>query len=114
MLGKANFLELRCSQLTEDRNEEITRVLLKVVDIGIRGGWAEFEDHPIQLPVPKVGQLKGVLDPRKEDASESQARLHNLASLVENYERLTSNRNGSPDSIGKPVEVKALARPNRK
>jgi hypothetical protein len=33
------------------RNIELTRILERIVDIGLRGGWAEFEENPIQLPV---------------------------------------------------------------
>jgi len=32
------------------RNDELTRVLGKIVDVGLRGGWAEFEDTPLRLP----------------------------------------------------------------
>jgi hypothetical protein len=32
------------------RNEELARVLTRIVDVGLRGGWAQFEDNPIQLP----------------------------------------------------------------
>jgi optic atrophy 3 protein len=33
-------------------------VLLRVVDIGLRGGWAEFEGHPIQLPHLQLDHFK--------------------------------------------------------
>lgn len=32
------------------RNDELTRILERVVEIGLRGGWAEFEGTPLQLP----------------------------------------------------------------
>ncbi|KAG7453167.1 OPA3-domain-containing protein [Guyanagaster necrorhizus] len=32
------------------RNDELTRILERVVEIGLRGGWAEFEDTPLQFP----------------------------------------------------------------
>ncbi|KAG5642861.1 hypothetical protein DXG03_002038, partial [Asterophora parasitica] len=32
------------------RNDELSRVLQRVVEIGLRGGWAEFEDTPLQIP----------------------------------------------------------------
>lgn len=35
---------------TTCRNDEITRILTKVVEIGLRGGWAEFEETPLRLP----------------------------------------------------------------
>ncbi|KAL0947762.1 hypothetical protein HGRIS_013840 [Hohenbuehelia grisea] len=39
-------------QLGEEkvRNDELARILQRVVEIGLRGGWAEFEDTPIPLP----------------------------------------------------------------
>jgi len=32
------------------RNDELARILERVVEIGLRGGWAEFEGSPLQLP----------------------------------------------------------------
>jgi uncharacterized coiled-coil protein SlyX len=32
------------------RNQEISRILARIVDIGLRGGWAEFEDKPVPIP----------------------------------------------------------------
>ncbi|KAF8801428.1 OPA3-domain-containing protein [Phlegmacium glaucopus] len=32
------------------RNDELARILERVVEIGLRGGWAEFQDTPLQLP----------------------------------------------------------------
>ncbi|TEB31450.1 OPA3-domain-containing protein, partial [Coprinellus micaceus] len=39
-------------QLNEEkqRNDELARILERVVEIGLRGGWAEFEGTPLQLP----------------------------------------------------------------
>jgi len=34
----------------KQRNDELTRILERVVEIGLRGGWAEFEDTPLMLP----------------------------------------------------------------
>ena len=31
-------------------NDELTRILERVVEIGLRGGWAEFEDSPLAIP----------------------------------------------------------------
>jgi hypothetical protein len=33
------------------RNDELSRILEHVVEIGLRGGWAEFEGSPVQLPI---------------------------------------------------------------
>lgn len=32
------------------RNDELERILERVVEIGLRGGWAEFEGTPLTLP----------------------------------------------------------------
>ncbi|KAF7350962.1 OPA3-domain-containing protein [Mycena sanguinolenta] len=34
----------------EERNEELTRLTQRIVEFGLRGGWAEFEGTPLQLP----------------------------------------------------------------
>ncbi|KAI0927819.1 hypothetical protein AcW1_005239 [Taiwanofungus camphoratus] len=34
----------------KQRNDELTRILERVVEIGLRGGWAEFEDTPLAIP----------------------------------------------------------------
>ncbi|KAL1701099.1 optic atrophy 3 protein-domain-containing protein [Schizophyllum commune] len=39
------------------RNDELTRILERVVEIGLRGGWAEFEGAPVKLP--RVGLVPG-------------------------------------------------------
>jgi len=33
-----------------ERNDELTRILERIVEIGLRGGWAEFEGTPLSLP----------------------------------------------------------------
>ncbi|KAI0344974.1 OPA3-domain-containing protein [Trametopsis cervina] len=33
-----------------ERNDELTRILERIVEIGLRGGWAEFEETPLPLP----------------------------------------------------------------
>ncbi|KAG7095602.1 hypothetical protein E1B28_006331 [Marasmius oreades] len=39
-------------QLEEERrrNDELSRILQRMVEIGLRGGWAEFEETPLQIP----------------------------------------------------------------
>ncbi|EMD34279.1 hypothetical protein CERSUDRAFT_117160 [Gelatoporia subvermispora B] len=32
------------------RNEELTRIMERIVEFGLRGGWAEFEGTPLALP----------------------------------------------------------------
>ncbi|KAJ7133768.1 OPA3-domain-containing protein [Mycena crocata] len=38
---------LRASEL---RNDELGRIIQRITDIGLRGGWAEFDGTPLQLP----------------------------------------------------------------
>ncbi|KAH9890490.1 OPA3-domain-containing protein [Cubamyces lactineus] len=38
------------------RHDELARILQRVVEIGLRGGWAEFEGTP--LPLPRVDLVK--------------------------------------------------------
>ena len=35
---------------SKSRNDELGRILERVVEIGLRGGWAEFEGTPLMLP----------------------------------------------------------------
>ncbi|KAF7289270.1 OPA3-domain-containing protein [Mycena indigotica] len=55
----------------ETRDEHLRRAMGRIIDIGLRGGWAEFEGTPLQLP--RVGlvppQKDGPpLDDEKSDA----------------------------------------------
>ncbi|KAJ7647829.1 OPA3-domain-containing protein [Roridomyces roridus] len=34
----------------ETRNDELARIMQRIVDFGLSGGWAEFEGTPLQLP----------------------------------------------------------------
>ncbi|TDL18526.1 OPA3-domain-containing protein [Rickenella mellea] len=34
----------------KERSDELSRILERVVEIGLRGGWAEFEDTPLKIP----------------------------------------------------------------
>jgi optic atrophy 3 protein len=86
------------------RNEEISRVLLKVVDIGIQGGWAEFKEHPIQLPPFHLDHVKGLPDPTKAPQSSSD-RLRNLSAVVDQYEKVKASR---ADNTGDNIKVSKL------
>ncbi|KIK14643.1 hypothetical protein PISMIDRAFT_346650 [Pisolithus microcarpus 441] len=33
-----------------ERNDELQRIMERVVEIGLRGGWVEFEDTPLKIP----------------------------------------------------------------
>ncbi|KAH8100311.1 OPA3-domain-containing protein [Cristinia sonorae] len=43
------------------RNDELTRILERVVEIGLRGGWAEFESTPLPLPRIELTNLRSSL-----------------------------------------------------
>ncbi len=45
-------------------NDELQRILQRVVEIGLRGGWAEFEDTPLQLPRVTLASLEAPYDDR--------------------------------------------------
>ncbi|KAG6889161.1 hypothetical protein C0995_003339 [Termitomyces sp. Mi166 len=50
---RVNELETRWEdemQYQKQRNDELSRVLQRIVEIGLRGGWAEFEEKPLQIP----------------------------------------------------------------
>ncbi|KAI0317383.1 optic atrophy 3 protein-domain-containing protein [Amylostereum chailletii] len=49
-LGKWETVQEERSQEEQTRNEELTRILERVVDIGIRGGWMDAQDTPLQVP----------------------------------------------------------------
>lgn len=38
------------------RNSELARIVERVVEIGLRGGWAEFEDTPLKIPKVELVQ----------------------------------------------------------
>ncbi|CAK5266078.1 unnamed protein product [Mycena citricolor] len=58
--SKVQELTTRVTELTEgmdermrgleQRHDELTRITERIVDFGLRGGWAEFEGTPLQLP----------------------------------------------------------------
>jgi hypothetical protein len=62
------------------RNEELSRILLRVVDIGLRGGWAEFEDHPIQLPHLQLDHFK---PGKRGDLASSDGRLETATASID-------------------------------
>ncbi|KAI6128027.1 hypothetical protein EV401DRAFT_1932466 [Pisolithus croceorrhizus] len=45
-----------------ERNDELQRIVERVVEIGLRGGWVEFEDTPLRIPkadlTPQTSRLK--------------------------------------------------------
>lgn len=46
------------------RNEKLSRVLEQVVEIGLRGGWGEFQDTPLRIPriqlSPQLGSSSSI------------------------------------------------------
>lgn len=57
------------------RNDELGRILERIVEIGLRGGWAEFEGTPLMLPriqlAPPVDHTSSVDDSPSTDSSRS-------------------------------------------
>jgi optic atrophy 3 protein len=68
-------------------------VLLRVVDIGLRGGWAEFEGHPIQLPHLQLDHFK----PRRAD---------NLSNGNDQLKKATASADGEkvPSSAAEQID----------
>ncbi|TFK27093.1 OPA3-domain-containing protein [Coprinopsis marcescibilis] len=53
------------------RNDELSRILERVVEVGLRGGWAEFQDTPIQLPRVQLGARPLIMDASEQIHSTS-------------------------------------------
>ncbi|CCM04563.1 uncharacterized protein FIBRA_06744 [Fibroporia radiculosa] len=47
----------------KQRNDELSRILERVVEIGLRGGWAEFEDTPLALPRIRLSPTRSSEEP---------------------------------------------------
>lgn len=50
------------------RNEELTRLTQRIVEFGLRGGWAEFEGTPLQLPRVQLVPPQNHIDLRDSDS----------------------------------------------
>jgi hypothetical protein len=83
------------------RNEELSRVLLRVVDIGLRGGWAEFENHPIQLPHLQLDHFKP-------------GRTGNLSSGNDRLEKATASIDAEKVSSSVAKHVDSVANSTRR
>ena len=46
-----------------DSNDELTRILNRVVDVGIRGGWEHLDDTPL-----RVAQVQVLPEPSTNEA----------------------------------------------
>ncbi len=66
------------------RNDELTRILERVVEIGLRGGGAEFEDTPLPLPLIQ-------LVPSRPDRTEQEE----LDQTTQEIEQPSSNNTSS-------------------
>ncbi|OCH86205.1 OPA3-domain-containing protein [Obba rivulosa] len=53
----------------QQRNDELTRILEHIVEIGLRGGWAEFENTPLALPRIQLAPSRACLSPPSPDAT---------------------------------------------
>ncbi|KAJ2929855.1 hypothetical protein H1R20_g7242, partial [Candolleomyces eurysporus] len=74
-------------QLQEEkqRNDELARILERVVEIGLRGGWAEFQDSPVQLPRVQLGPRPSGSSPslsiEREDSVDLPKEEHSISDL---------------------------------
>ncbi|KAJ6593272.1 optic atrophy 3 protein-domain-containing protein [Mycena capillaripes] len=57
----------------EERNDELTRLTQRIVEFGLRGGWAEFDGTPLQFPRGHLlpPQLTTRIDPPDLDDKDS-------------------------------------------
>jgi len=55
----------------KQRNDELARILERVVEIGLRGGWAEFQSTPLQLPRIQLVPRQPPLPSSDDKSSES-------------------------------------------
>lgn len=77
------------------RSEELSRILSRIVDIGLRGGWAEFEDKPV--PIPQGAHLQG---------SQHISRTRSDASVItetDSHSACSASSSASPN-CGAPTE----------
>lgn len=53
----------------KQRNDELSRILERIVEIGLRGGWVELQDTPLQLPRIQIPpHLRHLSDETVEDS----------------------------------------------
>ncbi|PPR06225.1 hypothetical protein CVT24_000616 [Panaeolus cyanescens] len=74
------------------RNDELARILERIVEIGLRGGWAQFADTPLQLP--RIN-----LAPRSSPAAMVAG---GSDSVSESVEGISASSGDSGLAVGKP------------
>jgi optic atrophy 3 protein len=100
------------AEFERQKHDELSRILERVVEIGLRGGWAEFEQDPIKLPKTSLTHLppKG---PFKEPSSSSKDDPPNDASapppLSEPSASASPKTSSAENSISKLSSVKVDA-----
>ncbi|KAH9053755.1 hypothetical protein EDB87DRAFT_1689997, partial [Lactarius vividus] len=57
-----------------ERSRELARILDRVVDIGLRGGWAELQDTPLQIPriqlnIPRLASTENEQSPSPTESN---------------------------------------------
>ncbi|KAH9173069.1 OPA3-domain-containing protein [Lactarius sanguifluus] len=57
-----------------ERSRELARILDRVVDIGLRGGWAELQDTPLQIPriqlnIPRLASTESEPSPSPTESN---------------------------------------------
>ncbi|KAL7282893.1 hypothetical protein ACG7TL_002308 [Trametes sanguinea] len=60
------------------RHDELARILQRVVEIGLRGGWAEFQDTP--LPLPRIELVKTSSSSSSQDSEQDSSSASENAS----------------------------------
>lgn len=79
------FVHPPLAYVVDVRNDELQRILERVVEIGLRGGWAEFQDSPVQLPRVQLGRRPGgsasTLSIENEDNVDLPKEEHSISDL---------------------------------
>ena len=82
----------------ENRNDELQRILERVVEIGLRGGWAEFQDSPVQLPRvqlrPRPSSSTPPLSIEREDNVDLPKEEHSISDLPPHDTKIDVMRDG--------------------
>ncbi|KAG9020599.1 hypothetical protein FS842_007184 [Serendipita sp. 407] len=66
-------------ELERERTNELSNILLRVIDLGLRGNWAEFEKNPIQLPPMDLEKLKPI------SSSTATGGAGSISTILEHY-----------------------------
>ncbi|KAG8848140.1 hypothetical protein FRC20_002628 [Serendipita sp. 405] len=79
-------------ELERERTNELSNILLRVIDLGLKGNWAEFEKNPIQLPPMDLEKLKPI------SSSTATGGVGNISTILEHYDTAKSIVDRQPNT----------------